>query len=178
MSAHTALPCPRRYCRARLEATTDGNGRVAFVCRPCERNARGLCRDCPAPTRAPRARHCERCTAKRQRARWAKHYAENKRRVLVRQKRRLRRDPALRARAAASKAAWYRANKDEHYRAYKRAYMRQWRAERKAAGDMRKHFNGDDAQRHNPNGGKRLVAAHRALGTQYRPVYSAHNEAA
>lgn len=40
--------CTRHACRTPLDISTDGDGRTIAVCKPCERNKAGLCRDCPA----------------------------------------------------------------------------------------------------------------------------------
>ena len=88
-----SLPCPRTYCGGTIDAVSDGNVSVGFVCRGCERNKNGMCRDCPAPVSGNRMR-CERCSTTR-----------NKARALARRAKQLRapgraKDAAVRARNA------------------------------------------------------------------------------
>lgn len=94
--------CPLTRCNSRLDTRTDGLGRVLVFCPACERNARGLCRDCPASIRRPGLRRqnwpkrCATCqnqhrtdkTRKRYKAR-PDHYRMMKRR----NDRKIRRDP-------------------------------------------------------------------------------------
>jgi hypothetical protein len=39
--------CPKRYCMERLRIVVQPGGVCEAICDPCDRNARGLCRDCP-----------------------------------------------------------------------------------------------------------------------------------
>lgn len=91
-----SVRCPRGGCGEMAEATTNGAGRLVFVCRPCERNRLGICRDCPNPIRGRRSFRCASCRLTRRRL------------VDRRKKRQARRDPEENARICA-KQRRYRA---------------------------------------------------------------------
>lgn len=56
------LTCRRRGCGARLEIQVVGSlGMTAEWCPRCERNQRGLCRDCPRQLDSPRKMRCAAC---------------------------------------------------------------------------------------------------------------------
>ena len=128
-SAH----CRRNGCGARIEERLDSIGRLTFACPNCERNKRGVCRDCPRHLTNPRALRCEPCRIKRLRERhnrscrksWWKRHDE----VLARQRAYAQR-PEVRARRLA-KLAEYRAQhpvqRDDQLRAYHRVWMRERR---------------------------------------------------
>lgn len=134
----SAARCPRWACGEVLRFARTPAGRVVAVCDACERTARGVCRDCPAPLVRRQALRCPACarrrTLERVRAANARDYrdAALRRRKLAGQKRRARR-PAVRERRRAYMRAWNRANRDAAHRAYMRAYMHRWRAARREA---------------------------------------------
>lgn len=111
--------CPRRFgrfgvCGAVLESTTV-NGRLVVSCPACERLARGICRDCPAPVagRIRSARRCAACKAKYLRAASEK-YAENNRALLRKRARdSYRHDDETRRRRNEYKRLWRAANPDK-----------------------------------------------------------------
>lgn len=79
--------CKRRYCGTVLTERHDRHlGRVELVCVPCERNAAGRCRDCPAALPSARAQRCAACSARKN----AERDRDRKRRVYA--------DPVLRDR--------------------------------------------------------------------------------
>lgn len=130
--------CPVRGCGARVEATTNGFGRVSYACPGCDRVARGLCQDCPVRivarealdahrTRATPKRRCAQCAQRRTRA-LARALSKRKyhdpgdptrRRQLARQ----RTPERLAVRAARKKATYWadvaasRAERRAYYRA-------------------------------------------------------------
>lgn len=64
--------CTRTGCASPLAEVHDKTlGRISWACLPCERNKRGLCRDCPAHLGTPRALRCETCRLVHLRWRWA-----------------------------------------------------------------------------------------------------------
>lgn len=125
--------CERRYCGLRLEERHDRMlGRLTLVCPGCERNARGLCRDCPAtlpPVRSgSRPMRCRPCAAKRADARRPandrKRY-ERKRAAILRQQKARRATPEGRKKERAYKQAYHKEYaQGEWYVRWKRAYQR------------------------------------------------------
>lgn len=57
--------CRRRYCAELLTLRTDGMGRVVERCAACDRNHRGLCRDCPGRLASRKHLRCPECSAAR-----------------------------------------------------------------------------------------------------------------
>lgn len=80
--------CPKRGCGARLVASTNGHGGVVVACPACDRNAVGLCRDCPATLERPRALRCSRCKVRHAKASQRRRYQDNRETVLKQQKKR------------------------------------------------------------------------------------------
>ena len=125
--------CARQYCGAVLDVTyAPGSGQAAVICRPCERNSSGLCRDCPARLERPNALRCRRCSSARTRKlvnqTSAAVYARDRLRILARQKRRNQR-PEVRQRRQeymrTYNAEYFAGETGRHIR---REYMRNWRA--------------------------------------------------
>jgi hypothetical protein len=134
MSART---CPRRFgrfgvCGAVLVSETV-NGLLVVRCPACERFARGICRDCPAPVDGTvrKARRCAACKAKALRA-CTRKYAENHRAEVNRRARKsYRDDAAVRAQRNEYKRAWRAANPEKVKAQKRRESARQ--SERRAA---------------------------------------------
>jgi hypothetical protein len=125
--------CPHKRCGAVMEAIIERGGTVRFVCPPCERNRRGLCRDCPAKLPGSRFLRCRACgrarTLAADRARDRMRYPTRRKETLARHRER-QRDPAWRAhRAAYMRAYRSRAPRDGFDRAYQRVYMATRRAD-------------------------------------------------
>lgn len=115
MSART---CPRRFgqfgtCGAVLESHIV-EGRLVVACPACERFARGICRDCPAPVAGAvrKARRCAACRVKFLRAVTTK-YTENNRELVNKRARASYRDADVRARRNEYKRAWRKANPEK-----------------------------------------------------------------
>jgi hypothetical protein len=113
MSART---CPKRFgkhgvCGAVLVSDTVA-GSLVVSCPACERFARGICRDCPAPVDGkPRhARRCAPCKAKALRAMHDK-YVENNHDLVTRRAREYGRQH--RQQRADYKRLWRQANPDK-----------------------------------------------------------------
>lgn len=129
----STVRCTRRHCGALCGARTDGMGRVVFVCRPCERNRAGFCRDCPAKRSSSWSMRCKACAKRRalelSRTRDRERYPRRRRKVLkaLQQKYRIpevreyRRQYMVNYRAAHPR--------DGLDRAYNRAYMAARRAD-------------------------------------------------
>lgn len=144
------LRCTRYRCDERMVRVDDPIGRITFVCRACERNKAGLCRDCPKRLAAKRAQRCAECKTTHDRAldtEYAKRtYKDPKvraRRLREQKATRERRSEARRAEIAARMAKWYR----DHPRSREPAeqlYQHVWwktrgrdlRAQRRAAKDL------------------------------------------
>jgi hypothetical protein len=108
--------CRRLHCGCELVERIDAIGRVAFGCPGCERNRRGLCRDCPRPLQAHNALRCRPCSDAR---RVANDHARHIR---------ARRDPVRNAETLARKRKRYAT--DAAYRAGRIDYIRRYRAAR------------------------------------------------
>jgi hypothetical protein len=151
--------CARRYCATPLVIGTDGNGKLLSDCPSCERNKRGLCRDCPAPLQivaatgkpSPKAMRCQRCAlawlaAKKKRA----YHADPAKYRL--QRRQSSKRPHVREREKRWRAEWLkhrpRTTRDELDKLYHRA----WRA---------KHFSDPRNRAHRNAVRRRWVAANR-----------------
>ncbi len=100
------IHCKRNGCNAVLEPVTDSLGRVALVCRPCQRNKAGRCRDCSTgsvtstrPGFFPM--RCDRCrdghSKRLQRAARSRSYYANRRTRLAQMKNRYHADAEARA---------------------------------------------------------------------------------
>lgn len=148
-----------RTCGTRMHEHIDRIGRVTFTCLACERTARGICRECPAPVTG-RARWCAPCGAKRQAvlsAQWIHVDPEHKRRR-YRQQKQHRQQAHVKAARNARKRAWYATPEGkrqkakyhrkyvlgpsrERYLEYHRAYNAQpGRAEAKRAHALRRYY--------------------------------------
>lgn len=124
--------CGRRYCDGRLDFGTDSVGRVTTTCALCERNRRGLCRDCPRALPRPNAMRCLACasarTTARLRERENERYPQRRTAMLIysRQRRKL---PEVREKKrlymVEYRSAFPRTDVD-------RAYMREYMATRRA----------------------------------------------
>jgi hypothetical protein len=123
--------CVRRFgkwgvCGARLDVEINRLGQTIASCPACDRVARGICRDCPAPVAGQLgyARRCaahqklERLAASR---RWSKAHPDR-----VRAKNRARSlDPERHARTLEYKRAWRKANPAKVRQQKRRAGLRQ-----------------------------------------------------
>lgn len=105
--------CPLHRCREKLRSEVNAIGAVVWVCDPCERNGKGLCRDCPAKLqdhrkdgrRGMRPMFCRTCRLKRQAIRRRVDYEtrpEHYRKIKNRSSRR----PKVRARQLAYVKDW------------------------------------------------------------------------
>lgn len=129
----SAIRCPRRNCGYLMSSTTDGMGRVAFVCEACARNRRGLCRDCPRALGYPNRLRCPTCAVKRHlaaaRKRDRERYPKRRRQVLAHHRRR-NEIPAIREHRRRYMDDYRAAHpRDGLDRAYMRAYMASRRAD-------------------------------------------------
>lgn len=116
-----------------MTSTTDGMGRVAFVCDACARNRRGLCRDCPSALGYHNRMRCPACAATRSRTadrkRDQERYPVRRSRVLEHHRRR-NEIPEIRERHRQYMHAYRQAHpRDAWDRAYMRAYMASRRAD-------------------------------------------------
>ena len=124
--------CDRRHCRAPLEFTTTALGLVVATCKPCQRNVRGLCRDCPTAVASHRHQRCAACAhahrlvlgRRRDRAR----YPDRREAMVAGARRRRHASPTIRARIREYQAT-RRAREGRTWadRAYGRAYLAAWR---------------------------------------------------
>lgn len=129
----TSVRCPRHYCGALLDASTDGMGRVVMRCLACARNRRGFCRDCPARLPSPRHMRCAACNRERilerDRLKDRERYAKWRRSIIARLRER-RRDPEVREYRRQYMANYRAAHpRDGFDRAYQRVYMAARRAD-------------------------------------------------
>jgi hypothetical protein len=122
----SASACQKRLgrsaiCGGRLETGTDGNGRASTVCRNCERQRRGICRECGLPV-AGAVGHAIRCAhhLAEARRRGERKYAAGNRETLRRKAREFYTlDEARRERKNERKRLWRKAN-PEKIKEYKR----------------------------------------------------------
>lgn len=102
-----AIRCPRYRCTEVARVVAIG-GTTRIVCTACERNQRGLCRDCPRRLENARALRCRGCATLRRirydRRRASERHAERRPEDIVRQ------------------TAYRTANREKA-----REYLRQWR---------------------------------------------------
>jgi hypothetical protein len=125
------IRCPRRHCGEKLTERHDRQvGRIQMVCEPCDRNARGLCRDCPA-TKPYRAMRCASCARRKMLARESAaaraEYAIPELRERKLATRRLREStPEMRTKRAKETAARRAAKPKEPRTELDRMYTRAW----------------------------------------------------
>jgi hypothetical protein len=125
------IRCPRRYCGSLLTERHDRQiGRLEMVCEPCDRNARGLCRDCPA-SKPYRALRCASCARRKMLARESAaaraEYAIPELRERKLATRRLREStPEMRTKRAKETAARRAAKPKEPTTELDRIYKRAW----------------------------------------------------
>lgn len=135
----TAATCPKRQglsvCGGTLRVEVDRLGRSVLVCERCERQQRGICRDCPARVEGQigRAKRCRRCKAiarnEQVRAYTKRHHA----RVLARSRAAYAK-PEVRAARNEYKRRWRQAH-PEQVREQKRRYVARHR------GDPKNRYN-------------------------------------
>jgi hypothetical protein len=129
----SAIRCRRRYCGLWMTPTTDGQGRVTFVCAGCARNKHGLCRECPKSLADCHAMRCPSCAKRRDlaisRERDRARYPIRRGNVLAHHRAR-QAIPTIREHRRRYMEA-YRAShpRDGLDRAYTRAYMQKRRAD-------------------------------------------------
>jgi hypothetical protein len=176
MSART---CPRKFgregvCGATLRSDIVG-GRLVVTCPACERFARGICRDCPAPVagQVRKARRCAACKARVAREATAKYTANNLAVVRKRARDSYRTDEEIRERRNEYKRAWRKAHPEkvkeqkrreslkqsERVRAYHAAYREAHRT--RIANYARKAYHGERPTRTCITRGCSIVLTHR-----------------
>jgi len=129
--------CPRAFCHTVLVEQRDRLGRIDLVCKPCHRNRRGRCRDCPGLLPSYHAMRCRPCAAIQARKRNAEVSRRRRRdpktySIILLQKRQSSRRPAVAARRHTYQAKYRAANpreRDELDRLYHREWMRRHRAD-------------------------------------------------
>jgi hypothetical protein len=121
----TATRCPKRQgkfeCGGPLRIDTDGNGMTVVTCEWCERQKRGICRDCPKPVYGKRARRCRECAHKANRASEQRWFAEHRDEELAKYREYYNR-PEVRTARNEYKRQWRKANPDK-VRAQKKRYV-------------------------------------------------------
>jgi hypothetical protein len=121
----TATRCPKRQgkfeCGGPLRIDTNGNGMTVVTCEWCERQKRGICRDCPKPVYGKRARRCRECANKAIRESEREWFERNRDTELAKY-REYYNQPEVRAARNEYKRQWRKAN-PEKVRAQKKRYV-------------------------------------------------------
>lgn len=133
--------CPKQHgrgvCAGALYSITDGNGRSRVVCDRCERQRRGICRDCPLPVEGHvgKALRCAKHKREAQRLNLRRYAVNHRREVCQRAKASYRNDPAKRAARNEYKRLWRKLNRDkvkaQKRRANLRGYGKEYQAKRR-----------------------------------------------
>jgi hypothetical protein len=128
--------CRLSRCREVLTIDTDGNGRTITVCKSCERNKAGFCRECPRRMeKGPGWRNirfrCDRCTRRHEAE--LKHAAYHRDPEHFRElRRRSNAKPDVRARMLAKHREWLKTHpqtpRTKAERRLHRLYHKAWRA--------------------------------------------------
>ncbi len=110
--------CPNQLCRARLYFTTNGSGRDVAICELCDRNKRGLCRDCPRAlafkgTNRGSTQRCPSCRKRQATKVKVESYQRHRGRLLREHRWRLKNDPVFRAEKMAAAAAYRETHKEK-----------------------------------------------------------------
>ncbi|HEY4137067.1 MAG TPA: hypothetical protein VGN65_01330 [Casimicrobiaceae bacterium] len=140
----SGIRCERYMCGSQLVEREGRFGKITWACPSCDRNKRGLCRDCPDRLASLNAMRCRACAKRHKRA----GQAASKRRIyrssprgrnrILANNRRSRRKPEILSRDRARQKG-YRAEHPVERDAFTKTYFREYARQRRADPEKNNH---------------------------------------